>query len=414
VTTPARAASRAGVAFIFVTLLLDSMGVGVIIPVLPKLITGFVGGDERATALYFGALASLYAAMQFLFAPIFGALSDRLGRRPVLLAALLGAGFDYVLLALAPTLPWLFVGRAVAGALGASATTASAYIADVTPPEKRGESFGMIGAAFGLGFIIGPAVGGLLGQYGTRLPFWGAAALTLANALYGLVVLPESLPRSARRPLDWARANPLGSLWNLRRYAVVFGLLGTFICLGLANQVLPSVWVLYTEKRFGWGESEVGWSLAFVGLTVAAVQGVLTRAVIPRLGDRGAIITGFLISAVGMCLFGLATQGWHMYAVMAVFALGGIGGPALQGLISKPVASSEQGELQGALTSLQSLTAIVGPLIATGLFAAFTGPTAPAYVPGAPLFFGGALILLGLILGLPQLAASHRAAADAR
>jgi DHA1 family tetracycline resistance protein-like MFS transporter len=388
----------AGLAFIFVTLLLDSLGIGLIIPVLPKLLGGFLHSED-AVAKFYGVFIALYAAMQFLFAPVFGALSDRFGRRPVLLAALLGAGFDYGLQALAPSIGWLLVGRVVAGITGASQTTASAYIADVTPPEKRGQSFGLIGAAFGLGFILGPALGGLLGAVSVRAPFWAAAGLSLANAAYGLLVLPESLPASERRPVEWKRANPVGSLLRIGRYPVIFGLLGTFLCQGLAQQVPPSTWVLFCERRFGWGEREMGFSLSYLGVLIALVQGFGTRIAIPMLGERGAAVAGFVLCALGFLLFGFATEGWMMYAVTIPFALSGVGGPALQGIISKQVGPSEQGELQGALTSVVSLTAVVGPIIASQLFAYFTGPRAPFPLPGVAFFWGAALMLLGLLLG---------------
>jgi MFS transporter, DHA1 family, tetracycline resistance protein len=390
----------AGVAFILITLLLDTLGVGVIIPVLPSLIKSFLGGDIGAASEYLGIFVALYAAMQFLFAPILGGLSDRFGRRTVLLSSLLGAALDYLLLAVAPSLWWLLVGRLFAGITGASFSAASAYIADVTPPEKRAQSFGLIGAAFGLGFILGPAVGGLLGSISLRLPFFVAAGLNFFNFLYGLLVLPESLRPEDRRPFTLGRANPLASLQNLGRHPVVLGLTGTVICAQMAQQILQSVWALSSTARFGWTESDIGFSLTVVGVTSAAVQGGLIRRVIPWLGERRALLAGLAISVAGFVAFGLATRGWMMYAMIVPFALGGIAGPAAQALISREVAPSEQGELQGSLASLQSLTAIAGGVLGTQLLAHFSGVGARPEAPGIPFFASACFNLCGLLLAL--------------
>lgn len=392
----------AGLTFIFITLLLDVMGIGLIIPILPRLIEGFVENDVSTASRYVGYLTSAYALMQFLCAPIFGSLSDQYGRRPIILLSLFGFGLDYLLLAFAPSLGWLFVGRIIAGITGASFTTASAYIADVSPPEKRAQNFGIIGAAFGLGFILGPALGGYLGGFHIRLPFFAAAGLTLLNWLYGYFILPESLSKEHRRKFSWNRANPVAALKNLGRYPVIMGLTGSLICLNLSGQIHPSTWVLFTTKQFNWSEIDVGLSLAFVGLLVALVQGLLTRVIVPRLGDRLSVVIGLSLYAGGFVLFGLATQGWMMYAATVPFALGGIAGPAVQGLISKQVGPSEQGELQGTLTSMTSVTAIVGPLIATSLFAYFNAPTAPVHLPGAAFFMGTLLTLLALLIAIPS------------
>jgi MFS transporter, DHA1 family, tetracycline resistance protein len=384
----------AALLFIFITLLIDVMGLGIIIPVLPKLLSGFLGNDLSEASRYGGYLMFSYAAMQFVFSPVIGGLSDRFGRRPVILASLFGFGIDYLILAFAPSLFWLFVGRIIAGITGASFTTAGAYIADVSAPEDRAKNFGLIGAAFGLGFIIGPALGGILGSYGERVPFFVSAGLTLLNWLYGYFVLPESLKPQNRRAFDWKRANPIGSLLNLARFPVILGLSGALICLYIAGQVHPSTWSYFTMKQFGWNETQVGISLAFVGLMAALVQGGLNRILIPKLGERRSVIIGLLMTGTGFFLFGLATQSWMMYAFMVPFALGGIAGPALQGIISKQVGPSEQGELQGTLTSLMSASGIVGPALASQTFAYFNAPTTLWHLPGAAFFTFGSLLFV--------------------
>ena len=389
--------------FIFITILIDVIGIGIIIPVLPKLITELTGGDMSEAARYGGWLMFAYAIMQFIFAPIIGGLSDRYGRRPVLLLSLFGLGIDYLFLAFAPTIGWLFIGRLLAGISGASFTTASAYIADVSPPEKRAQNFGLIGAAFGLGFIIGPVLGGLLGQFGSRAPFFASAALALLNWLYGYFILPESLSPENRRPFDWKRANPVGSLLQLRRYPVIIGLIGSMLCLYIAGHSSQSTWSYYTMEKFGWNEKWVGYSLGFVGLTIGLVQGLLTRVIIPKLGAVRSVFVGLSLSAFGFVCFALATQGWMMFALMIPFALGGIAGPSLQGIISGQVPANEQGELQGALTGLISATSIVGPLLMTNLFSWFTTKEAPVYFPGAPFMMGAILTVLGMVLAIRPL-----------
>jgi MFS transporter, DHA1 family, tetracycline resistance protein len=386
--------------FIFFTLFLDILGIGLIIPILPKLVTQFVGGTASDASSTVGWLGASYALMQFFFSPILGSLSDKYGRRAVILTSLLGSGLDYLLLAFAPTLPWFFIGRIVSGITGASLTAASAYIADVSPPEKRAQNFGLIGAAFGLGFIAGPALGGLLGGVGLRIPFLVAAGLTLINWLYGFFILPESLSLENRREFSWSRANPVGALNALARYPVVLSLSASILFTNLAQFVLQSTWVLYTDLRYGWDVKQVGISLALVGVTAAIVQGGLVRQIVPRLGERRSVIIGISISMVAFVLYGLATQGWMLYAILVGASIGGIGGPALQGLISQGVPANEQGAVQGSLSSLGSLTGILAPLIGTYLFGFFTSSAAPVQIPGAAFFFAALSTGIGLLLAI--------------
>lgn len=386
--------------FVLVTVLLDTLGVGLVIPVAPRLIGSFLGGDIGASSHYFGLLLALYSVMQFVFAPVLGGLSDRFGRRSVILMSLLGAAASYLTSALAPALAWLFLGRTVAGVTGASFSAAGAYVADITPPEKRAQSFGLVGAAFGLGFILGPALGGLLGGFGLRVPYFVAAGLNFANLLYGLFVLPESLPIENRRPFSFKRANPIGSLRALARHRVVLDLTGTMMCAFLSQMILQGVWALYNQARFGWNVRSVGLSLMVVGLGTAVVQGVLVRAIIPRLGERRMLILGLSLSVVGHLGFALSTQGWMMYVVLVPFTLGGLAGPATQAIITSAVGPKEQGELQGSLNSLQGIAAIVGPLLGTGLLARFAPETASPRVPGAPFFAAAAISAIGLWLAL--------------
>jgi DHA1 family tetracycline resistance protein-like MFS transporter len=386
--------------FIFVTLFLDILGIGLIIPILPKLIEEFCGGNVSQAARVFGWLAALYSLMQFVCAPVLGALSDRFGRRKVILGSLFGSWIDYLLLAFAPSLPWFFLGRIVTGISSANITAATAYIADISPPEKRAANFGLVGAAFGLGFIAGPALGGLLGNVGLRLPFLVAAGLTLLNWLYGLFVLPESLPAEHRRPFTWTRANPVGSVLALERFPVVLGLTGTYFLVNLAHQAVPSTWVLYTGYRYDWTAGQVGLSLAVVGLTAALVQGVFARRLLPALGERRAIVIGLSIATVVIAAYGLATRGWMLYVFLAIGAFGGIAGPAIQGLISRSVPPNEQGSVQGALSSLASVTGILGPPLATGLFGYFVSPRAPIVLPGIAFFVGSGIVFCALLLAI--------------
>ncbi|GAB3732668.1 TCR/Tet family MFS transporter [Spirosoma lituiforme] len=384
--------------FIFITLLIDVTGLGIIIPVFPKLIEQLIHGNISQAASWGGWLSFAYAGMQFLFSPILGGLSDRFGRRPVLLFSLFGFGLDYILQGFASTIEWLFVGRLLAGVTGASFTTATAYIADISTPEKRAQNFGLIGAAFGVGFILGPAAGGFLGQYGPRVPFFVAAGLTMVNFLYGFFILPESLAPENRRPFNWRRANPIGSLMRLGKYPVILGLVASLVLVYVAGFAVQGTWTFYSMEKFKWDEKTVGLSLAAIGLSFAIVQGGLSRIIIPKLGQQRSVYIGLMFSAVGFLLFAIATQSWMMFAFMMVYAMGGIAGPSIQGIISNQVPANEQGELQGALTSLTSTTSIFGPLIMTNLFSYFTSPAAPIYLPGAPFYLASVLVVISAFL----------------
>lgn len=397
-TPPVSTKRGPALVFIFITLLIDVTGLGIIIPVFPKLIEQLIDGDLSQAASWGGWLSFAYALMQFVFSPILGGLSDRFGRRPVLLFSLFGFGVDYILQGFAPTIGWLFLGRLLAGVTGASFTTANAYIADISTPEKRAQNFGLVGAAFGVGFILGPAMGGYLGQYGPRVPFFVAAGLTMINFMYGFFILPESLAPENRRPFNWRRANPVGSLLNLGRYPVILGLVASLVLIYIAGFAVQGTWTFYTMEKFKWDEKTVGWSLAAIGLAFAIVQGGLSRIIIPKLGQQRSVYVGLLFSALGFALFAFATQSWMMFAFMGVYALGGIAGPSVQGIISGQVPANEQGEVQGALTSLTSTTSIIGPLIMTNLFAFFTAANAPVYFPGAPYLLGAVLTLISAIL----------------
>ena len=385
---------KAAMGFIFITLLIDITGLGLIIPVFPKLIEQLIDGDLSQASQWAGWLTFAYALMQFLFAPILGNLSDQYGRRPVLLFALLGFGIDYLFLAFAPTIGWLFVGRIIAGITGASITTATAYIADISNDTNRAQNFGMIGAAFGLGFIIGPVLGGLLGEYGARIPFLVAAGLALLNALYGFIVLPESLDKEHRRPFNIKRANPLGSLIQLKKYPSLGGLIGSMILVYVAAHAVQSTWTFINIEKFQWSESMIGYSLGVVGLLVVIVQGGLIRYINPAIGNERSVYIGLGLYAIGLLLFAFASQTWMMFVFLIPYCMGGIAGPALQSIISGKVPSNEQGELQGALTSLMSATSIIGPLVMTNLFAYFTSSGTPIHFAGAP-FLLGSLLMLG-------------------
>jgi DHA1 family tetracycline resistance protein-like MFS transporter len=400
---------KAAVGFIFITLLIDVMGWGLIIPVMPKLISDLKGIPINEASPYGALLLSVYAITQFVFAPLIGNLSDKYGRRPVLLSSLLGFGIDYIFLALAPTYGWLFLGRIIAGITGASFTTATAYIADVSTAETRAKNFGMIGAAFGLGFVIGPALGGLLAGFGVRAPFYAAAGLCLLNALYGYFVLPESLDKEHRRPFEWKRANPFGSLQFLRKTPGIGGLAISFFLIYLAAQAVQGNWNFFTIHRFGWSEGLVGISLAVVGLLVGGVQGGLIRVINPRLGDEKSIYLGLLLYTLGLALFAFASEGWMMFVFLIPYCLGGIAGPSLQSTISQHVPPNEQGELQGALTSLMSLTTIVGPLIMNNLFKYFTTDKAPFYFPGVSFLLGAVFMLLSVFIAWKVLSKERKA-----
>lgn len=398
---------NAALGFIFITLLIDCTGIGLIIPVVPTLIQKMVGGDLSVASKYGGWLTFAYAFTQFLFAPVIGGISDKYGRRPVLLLSMIGLGIDYVFLALAPTIAWLFVGRVIAGLFGASFTTASAYIADVSTPEKRAQNFGMIGAAFGLGFIIGPVLGGVFSKFGDRIPFVVAACLSLLNAIYGYFVLPESLSKENRRAFDWKRANPLGSLMHLKRYPAIAGLLGAMALLYIAGHSAQSTWTYYTMEKFKWDEAMVGYSLGAVGILVAIVQGGLIRYTIPKFGQKKSVYIGFSLYLLGFILFAFATKGWMMFAILIPYCLGGIAPPAIQGIMSTQTPPNEQGELQGVTTGLMSLSSIIGPLLMTNLFSYYTRPESGVYFPGAPFIASAVLTVFAIVISARSLIKYH-------
>ncbi len=393
----------AAVGFIFITLLIDVIGFGIIIPVMPTLIAELKNVDISTASTYGSLLLFSYAVMQFFLAPVLGGLSDQYGRRPVLLFSLFGFGIDYLFLAMAPTYGWLFVGRIIAGITGASMTTGAAYIADVSTPETRAKNFGMIGAAFGLGFIIGPMLGGLLGGFGPRIPFYAAAALALINCAYGYFVLPESLSKENRRPFEWKRANPVGSLMHLKKYPAIGALAVSIFLVYLGAHAIMSNWSYFTMYRFKWDEKMVGISLAVVGVLVAAVQGGLTRVINPKLGNEKTLYTGLAFYAIGMLLFGLATQSWMMFVFLIPYCLGGIAQPAIQAVMAGHVPPNVQGELQGTITSLMSLAAIIGPLLMNNLFFYFTHSDAPMQLPGAPFLLAAVLMATSAIIAYKTL-----------
>jgi DHA1 family tetracycline resistance protein-like MFS transporter len=395
---------KAAVGFIFITVLIDIIGFGIIIPVLPQLLQQLMHVTDRTdiSAISKPAifLTLIYGLMQFIFAPILGSLSDRYGRRPVLLFSLLGFGLDYIFLAFAPSIGWLFLGRMISGITGASITTASAYMADISNEKNRAQNFGMIGAAFGLGFIIGPMLGGLLGELGTRIPFLVAAGLALVNALYGYFVLPESLDMEHRRSIDFKKANPISSLLKFKKYPAVLGLIFSLLLIYISAHAVQSNWSFANINKFGWTPKMIGISLAVVGVLISLVQGLLIRVVNPRLGNEKSVYIGIALYALGLTLFAFATQGWMMFLFLVPYCLGGISGPALQALISAHVPKNEQGELQGSLTGLQSLTTIFGPSMMIGLTSYFSIKNDPShiYFPGAAFLLGALFMLLSAII----------------
>lgn len=388
----------AAIGFIFITMLIDITGWGIIIPVIPKLIKELIHGDISEAAKYGGWLTFAYAITQFLFAPLVGNLSDKFGRRPIILISLFAFSMDYLLLAFAPTIQWLFIGRIIAGITGASITTATAYIADVSTPENRAKNFGMIGAAFGLGFIIGPVLGGLLGQYGARVPFYAAAGLCLLNFLYGFFILPESLAKENRREFDIKRANPIGALLHLKKYPKLIGLVIATFLLYVASHAVHSNWSFFTMYQFNWDEKMVGISLGVIGLLVGLVQGGLIRWINPKLGNEKSIYVGMGLYTIGMFLFATATQSWMMFVFLIPYCLGGIAGPAMQAVISEQVPANEQGEIQGTMSSLMSASAIIGPPMMSTVFYFFTHNEAPFKFAGAPFVLAGFLMLLSTIV----------------
>ncbi len=380
---------------------IDMLGVGLAYPVLPKLVQQFLHGDVVHASYAFGLLVSAFSLAQFFFAPLFGALSDRYGRRPLILASLGGSALSYLLMAAAPGLAVLAVARLLAGVMGGSFTTAGAYLADITPPEKRAQSLGLIGATFGFGFITGPAIGGVLAGIDLHLPFLAAGALCAANLLFGLFALPESLAPENRKAFRFVHANPIGALREVGRYPSIAALLAIFVLATFANRVAEMIWVLYTAYRFHWGTTEIGISLAVVGVIFVVGQGWFTRVLIPRIGERGAILTGLAVSVLVSVGYGAVTQGWMIYAVMP-FAISGwtVAQPAVQGLMSRAVPANEQGLLQGALASVTNLTSIGGPLIWTGLFGYFVSADAPVVIPGMAFYVSAGLFLICLLLAL--------------
>ena len=390
--------NKSALVFILVTVLIDVIGIGIIIPILPSLYQELTGGTVSEASRYSAYLVLMYSVIQFVFSPIIGGLSDQFGRRPVLLISLFGFAVDYLFLAMAPTIGWLFVGRAISGITGASFATANAYIADVTEPDKRAQSFGLLGAAFGIGFIIGPTLGGFLGQYGNRIPFVVSAVLAAINWLYGYFILPESLAPENRRKFDFKRANPIGSLLNFKKYPFILTLVASLFLVNVSNFATQGTWSFYGAEKFKWSQADIGYSLGFVGIMVAIVQGGLIRVLIPKLGQERALYVGLAVNAAGLLAFAFASSTWMMYAIMVPFAIGGMAGPAFQGIISNQVQQDGQGELQGGLTSLMSIAAIVGQPLMLGLFRTFTKDDAPIYFPGAPFLLGSVLSLMSLFL----------------
>ncbi|MBK8215139.1 MAG: TCR/Tet family MFS transporter [Myxococcales bacterium] len=394
---------KATLGFVFVTLFLDVLGMGIVLPIAPKLMASFGVAVEGSSRLY-GAFVAVYALMLFAFSPGLGALSDRVGRRPVILFSLVGSAVDYLLMALAPTLWLLFLGRALSGLTGASAPAVGAYIADVTPPEKRAQSFGTMGMMFGIGFVVGPMIGGLLGDLGERtgigmrLPFFVAAAVTAGNAVFGAFVLPESLSPENRKAFVWSSANPFAALPALRRYPAVFELVAALCVRQLGEYGYHATWVLYTTHKFGWTMRDNGISLAVAGLVIAFVQGFALRKLMPRWGEQKAVVVGYGLSFLAYVLFGVATSGWMLYAILVATGLSELAGPATAGLVSRHVPANEQGAVQGAITSVGSLTAVIAPAIATSVFAFFVSPRAPLQFPGAPFFVGSVFVAIAFAL----------------
>lgn len=395
-----RAPGKHALAFIFFTVLIDTIGFGIIMPVMPQLLVELTGQPLAYATLMSGFLLTTYAVLQFVCGPIMGNLSDRFGRRPVLLLSLAAFAIDYMLMGFAPTLAWLFVGRAIAGMAGAVYSPAMAYIADVSPPDKRAQSFGVMGAAFGVGFILGPLIGGLLGELGPRAPFFVAAGLGALNFIYGYFVLPESLPKERRRAFEWKRANPFGTLMALKRYPAVMGLAGAVLLWQLGHQVYPATWSFFAKIRFDWSEAAIGASLTFVGVLMAFTQGYLTGKIVPRIGEHRAVIIGLVSGAASMLMLAFATHAWFAYVAMAVGALQGLAYPSMNAIMSKQVPPEQQGELQGGVAAMASLSMIFGPLMMTQILGRFSGAGAPVYFPGAAFLLAAVLALCALIVVL--------------
>lgn len=403
-STPARTPA---LSFIFVTMVLAIMGMGLLIPVLPKLIVEMQGGNETAGAHAYGVIVMVYALMQFIGSPILGSLSDRFGRRRIILIATAGSAIDYVIMANAPTLSWLVVARVIAGLTAGIMATANAYIVDVTPPEKRASAFGLLGAAFGIGFVLGPAIGGWLGDIDLRLPFWVAAACSTANWVFGFFVLPESLKPENRRAFSWQRANPIGAIVALKRFPAVLSLAGSYFILMLAQMTLFSTWTLYTLHRYHWTMRTVGFSLMCSGLLMGIVQATLVRKIVPKLGDTRAVVVGMIISCGAHVCYGLANEGWMIFAIIIVGSLAGISGPALQSYITKHVPANEQGAVQGVFIGLQSLAAIPAALMGTWSFGWAIAPERVFKLPGIAFFEAAFLVLCALALAIRSFRKDH-------
>jgi DHA1 family tetracycline resistance protein-like MFS transporter len=393
--------SRAALTFVLLSVFIDSLGFGIIIPSLPTVIMQLTGEPVSTAADWSGYLMAVYALLQFFMAPVFGNLSDRFGRRPILLGSLFAFGVDFLVTGLATSMTWLFAGRAFAGLFGASFSTAGAYIGDISDDTNRAKNFGLIGAAWGSGFTLGPVIGGFVAEsFDVRAPFFVAAALALANVAFGLFALPESLPPERRRKFEWARANPFGAFKALTHLPMVAGLLFAVFLYQIAHDSLPAVWMFYTQLKFGWGPSEMGWSLTFVGVMTVIVMGGLTGVVVPKLGERRAIVIGFLLMTFGFLGYALVPQGWMIYPAIVLGSLGGIANPAMQSVMSKQAGPSSQGELQGAVASLASIAAIISPIFMTQLFSHFSAPGAPMQLPGAPYLVAGVLVFCCVLIGL--------------
>jgi MFS transporter, DHA1 family, tetracycline resistance protein len=389
---------QAALIFIFITVLIDILGIGLIIPVVPSLLMEISNMTLSESSFYGGLLMATYAIVQFFSAPILGGLSDQFGRRPLLLASLLGLGLDYIVIVFAPTLAWLFIARMISGLFGGSITVANAYVADISNEDNRAKNFGMIGAAFGIGFIIGPSIGGFLGEFGTRVPFMAAAGLSLLNATYGYFVVPESLGLENRRKFSWKRANPFGTLRQIFKYKQIIGLVISLFFFYVAAHATQSTWAFFTFEKFGWSMKEIGFSLSFVGIMVAIVYGVLVGPIVKKIGETNAIYTGFAFNILGLFLLGFVSQSWMIYAVIVPYAFHGLAGPSIQSIMTGQIPKNAQGELQGGLTSMMTLTAIVGPILMTSIFQYFTNPENSIYFPGAPFLMGTFLAIISIII----------------